>query len=320
MSIVCDSPKFEVTNDQTSYFNIHMPGSFMATPVNDNTSPGYFDINPKSSPVQTPYFDTPQTQSPAQTPFFDCETLPTPFFEQPQLIQQHLRNNINNPPQPNLQLHNNNIDNYNYNNGNTNNNNNISKDDITFKDGLVTPAWVKSGTFAPKLPLRRQTLNPKSSTSKKPYSMPASLSPFTPVSNPIEEFSIDNVADLIKKQSPTSVELESSRHIILLLDLRPFSMYSTERIKSSVNICVPSTLLKRGSFSTDKITETLTNDADKSAFRDWSKYENIVLYDNDSNCPSETSPISHLYKKFNLPNCKPKIGLLKGNYLYSFIS
>ncbi|CAG8499289.1 3771_t:CDS:2 [Diversispora eburnea] len=243
MSIICDSPKFEVSSDQASYFNIRMPGSFMATPVTDKNSPSYFDINPKSSPVQTPYFDIPKTHSP---------------------------------------------------------------------DGMVN-----NGAFIPKLPTRRQTLNQKSGAPKKPISMPANLSPFTPVSTSFKEFSIDSVAVLIKQQQhqkSSSVGSESLQHILLLLDIRSFSMFSVERIKSSLNICVPSTLLKRGSFSADKITETLVNDEDKNTFKDWSKYENIVLYDNDSDRPSDNGPISHLYKKFNLPNCKSKVGYLKGNY------
>ncbi|KAF0378313.1 Tyrosine-protein phosphatase 2/3 [Gigaspora margarita] len=179
MSIVCNSPKFEVPNDQSSYFNIHMPGSFM--PTSSDASSGYFDLNPNSTPAQTPYFDALKQQSPTQTPFYECEPLQTPFFEQ--IPNQHGRNvsialnSINTPS---------------------------NNSDAQFSP-LMTPGypsfrkfqdgWAANNSFVPKLPpVRRQTT--KASSNKKPISLPAGK-PFTPISCPLEEYSIDNVADMI---------------------------------------------------------------------------------------------------------------------------
>ncbi|CAG8755580.1 18155_t:CDS:2 [Dentiscutata erythropus] len=303
MSIVCNSPKFEVSNDQSSYFNIHMPGSFMPTP--SDTSSGYFDINPNSSPAQTPYFDA-LKQSPTQTPFYDTQTpfydtqtpfyeCETPFFEQ--LQNQHGLNGINpstnnsdakfavmTPGYPSI------------------------RKPISFQDGL---ARATNNTFVPKLPpIRRQTtlISP---SNKKPISLPAGLA-FTPVSSSLEEFSIDRVVDMINLK--LSADTPASK-IILLLDLRPFNLFTTERIKTSINICIPTTLLRRCSFTADKVIETLVCDSDREIFKDWTSYENIVLYDNDSTSLSDACPVFHLCKKFQTSNIKAKIGFLKGGFM-----
>uniref|UniRef100_A0A1D1XQ21 protein-tyrosine-phosphatase n=1 Tax=Anthurium amnicola TaxID=1678845 RepID=A0A1D1XQ21_9ARAE len=282
MSLVCSSPKFEVPNDQTSYFNM-MPGSYMATPASDKPhSPGYFDIKPKSSPSQTPFFDVTKPASPAQTPFYDCES--TPFFvEQLQQMQGIIQTNNN--EQFNLNIKNNNP---------------------TF---TINPA-----SFAPKLPTiqRRQTFKPSSMplNKSKPYST-SGLSPYTPSTTFFEEYSLDTVANLINQKLSNS---SSSQYLFLLLDLRSFSMFTANHIKTSMNICVPSTLLKRCSFTADKILETLVSDTEKDVFKEWPKFENIILYDNDTASLSETCPLYHLCKKFKSPICKAKIGYLKGGF------
>lgn len=282
MSIVCSSPKLEVNNDQSSYFNL-MPGSFMATPASEKPhSPGYFDINPKSSPSQTPFYDVTKPASPAQTPFFDCES--TPFFEQ---LQQQMHGLRHTSSEQQFQF------NLNIRSG-VNNNSNFT---------------ISQVPFTPKVPTiqRRQSYKPSSLPPKgKPYSMPG-LSPLTPVITSFEDYSSDSLASLINQKLSNP-----SQNLVLLLDLRSFSMFTANHIKTSLNICVPSTLLKRGSFSADKITDTLVCEADKDIFKDWPKYENIILYDNETASLSENSPLFHLCKKFKSPNCKAKIGYLKG--------
>ncbi|GBC03859.1 hypothetical protein RclHR1_05370004 [Rhizophagus clarus] len=283
MSIVCSSPKLEVSNDQTSsYFNI-MPGSYMATPASDKPhSPGYFDIKPKSSPSSTPFYDVTKPASPAPTPFYDCES--TPFFEQ--LQQQMSLRHTNTSSEQQFQLN------------------------LNIRNGINTSNFTISQVpFTPKIPpiQRRQTFKPASMppSKSKPYSMPG----LTPLPTSFEEYSLDSLANFINQKLSNP-----SQNLVLLLDLRSFSMYTASHIKTSLNICVPSTLLKRGSFSADKITDTLVSDADKDIFKEWPKYENIILYDNETVSLSENCPLFHLCKKFKSPNCKAKIGYLKGGF------
>jgi len=298
MNLVCSSPKFE-SKDQSSYFNI-MPGSYMATPASDKPcSPGYFDIKPRPSPAQTPYFDTAKPASPAQTPFFDCDTMQTPFFEQLQKQNGIRQTNIESSSKQQYQIQ---FTTFNLTNGTPNSVNNVTNNVAL--------------SFSPKIPniQRRQSFKPTSLppvNKNKPYSMPG-LTPFTPATTSFEEFSSDVTANLIKQR--LSNPSNSSQYSILLLDLRSFSMFTTNHIKSSLNICVPSTLLKRCSFTADKITETLVSDVDRDVFKEWPKYENIILYDSETDSLSESCPLFHLCKKFRSPICKAKIGYLKGGF------
>lgn len=55
----------------------------------------------------------------------------------------------------------------------------------------------------------------------------------------------------------------------IVIDLRPHTAYVTQgRIKDSMNVCVPSTLLRRPNFGLTKIAETLCSRRDRRAFND----------------------------------------------------
>ncbi|CAG8445059.1 10718_t:CDS:2 [Ambispora leptoticha] len=291
---VCNSPKFEMSNE-TSYFgNIHhMPGSYIPTPAADSScSPGYFDLNPKrNSTAQTPFFDAVKPHSPGQTPFFDCETMTSPFFEHLQLQHEQQQSSASASMNSNVKTP----------------GFSIQLPPNSFQSGMITPTWVSNGAF-------RATLSPKvqrASSTKRP-----SISNLTPLSSSskliFETFTVDSLADLVKRCESNSQN--KNDYLVLLLDLRSFSNFTADRIKTALNICIPSTLLKRCSFSPEKIMETLVSDYDKDIFKNWSKYQNIVLYDNDLDIISENCPIFHVCKKFKKENCSAKIGWLKGGF------
>ncbi|CAG8446766.1 5259_t:CDS:2 [Ambispora gerdemannii] len=286
---VCNSPKFEMPNESSYFGNIHhMPGSYIPTPAAESAcSPGYFDLNPKrNSTAQTPYFDTVKPNSPGQTPFFDCETMTSPFFEHLQIQHEQetsTSSSMNSSPQtPGFS---------------------IKLPPNSFHSGMVTPTWVSNGTF------RMSSSKVQRTTSMKRPSM-SSLTPISSLA--FETFTVDLLADLVKSRESNSQN--KSDFLVLLLDLRSFSNFTADRIKTALNICIPSTLLKRCSFSPEKIMETLVSDYDKDVFKDWSKYQNIVLYDNDLDIISENCPIFHVCKKFKKENCSAKIGWLKGGF------
>ncbi|CAH1756262.1 6968_t:CDS:2 [Entrophospora sp. SA101] len=169
MNIVCNSPKFEVSSESSSYFNLHMPG--------------YFDVKPLSSPAQTPYFDA----------------LTSPFIN--------------------------------------NNFNSLNNDDIN----------------------NHQQHN--SLSNKRPNSMPSGSSFAS--NSPFQEFSSETVESLLQQLD------QQQRKTILLLDIRPYSSFSNDRIKSSIHLCAPTTLIKRPAFTIDSLLATLVNDADRQIFREW---------------------------------------------------
>lgn len=87
---------------------------------------------------------------------------------------------------------------------------------------------------------------------------------------------------------------------LLIIDTRPFNQYSTSRIKDSLSICVPSTLLKRSSFHLSNILKTMTTQQQEtidSKFKS-SKNLNIVFYDSNSSAERCSFHLYQILKKF----------------------
>jgi hypothetical protein len=83
----------------------------------------------------------------------------------------------------------------------------------------------------------------------------------------------------------------------LLLDVRVFPQFSQSRIKDALNLCIPSTLLKRASFNLEKLRNTFTNDAEKERFAQWNNAKYIVVYDGFSSEKKDAiSSINTLHK------------------------
>lgn len=101
---------------------------------------------------------------------------------------------------------------------------------------------------------------------------------------------------------------------MLLLDIRTYKLYADSRIKDAVNLCIPTTLLKRPSFNVTKLSETFANDRDKDKFARWKEMEFIIVYDADSKdcCESSALAALHTLSKFSREGWKGKAYILKG--------
>lgn len=88
---------------------------------------------------------------------------------------------------------------------------------------------------------------------------------------------------------------------LLLLDVRPYKSYSASRIKTAVNLCIPTTLLKRPSFNVAKLSETFANAHDKERFGQWKQMKCIVVYDADSKDLADSAALTalHTLNKFS---------------------
>ena len=72
------------------------------------------------------------------------------------------------------------------------------------------------------------------------------------------------------RKSHTSEEL-------LLLDLRVFAQYSKSRIQGALNLCIPTTLLKRPSYNVQRLAETFQyKKDDRAKFKRWRETKVIV--------------------------------------------
>ncbi|EPS42763.1 hypothetical protein H072_3252 [Dactylellina haptotyla CBS 200.50] len=108
--------------------------------------------------------------------------------------------------------------------------------------------------------------------------------------------------------------LDSSPNSILLLDLRPFQPFSQSRILDSVNVSIPTTLLKRPSFNIAKLTESLGGPAMKAQLARWKEVSAIVVYDASSRQVKESASASHTVNKFVREGWQGEAYLLSGGF------
>lgn len=86
----------------------------------------------------------------------------------------------------------------------------------------------------------------------------------------------------------------------LVVDVRPFNQYSKSRISQSVNICVPSTLLKRPTYSLLRFGECMMP-SQRHVLDKLSQFKAIIIYDHSTiQVPTRAySPIAYTLLKFS---------------------
>lgn len=92
--------------------------------------------------------------------------------------------------------------------------------------------------------------------------------------------------------------LDKFQYHSMFLDVRPFSHFVQANIKGSLNICIPTTLLKRPSFDTRKLEDTFTDDDAKSNFARWRQCCYIVIYDAATGDTKDAGPLLNVLRKF----------------------
>ena len=100
----------------------------------------------------------------------------------------------------------------------------------------------------------------------------------------------------------------------LLLDLRVFPQFSQSRIQDALNLCIPTTLLKRPSFNLQKLQDTFTNDAEKDRFAQWKSAKYIVVYDTFSSEKKDAMSAVNTLKKFSNEGWKGHSYILRGGF------
>ncbi|KAE8348139.1 protein-tyrosine phosphatase-like protein [Aspergillus coremiiformis] len=108
--------------------------------------------------------------------------------------------------------------------------------------------------------------------------------------------------------------LESSPNDVMLLDVRPFAHFAKENIKGSLNLCIPTTLLKRPSFDTQKLANTFTNESDKMNFGRWNKCRYIIVYDAGTSDMKDAGPLANVLRKFTAEGWDGEALVLQGGF------
>lgn len=100
----------------------------------------------------------------------------------------------------------------------------------------------------------------------------------------------------------------------LLLDLRVFPQFSQSRIQGALNLCIPTTLLKRPSFNLQKLQDTFTNAAEKARFCQWRSAKYLIVYDAFSSEKKDAVSAVNTLKKFSNEGWKGESFILRGGF------
>ncbi|TGJ87098.1 hypothetical protein E0Z10_g1644 [Xylaria hypoxylon] len=100
----------------------------------------------------------------------------------------------------------------------------------------------------------------------------------------------------------------------LLLDVRVATLYAKSRIRGALNLCMPTTLLKRATFNLDKLQNTLQTEEDQAKFGSWADVKHLVIYDNVSSEKRDAAAAMNMFKKFMNEGFGGRSCLLKGGF------
>jgi len=101
---------------------------------------------------------------------------------------------------------------------------------------------------------------------------------------------------------------------ILLLDLRVYPQFSQSRIQGALNLCIPTTLLKRPSFNLQKLADTFTNGTEKQVFEMWRQTKYIMVYDANSLQLKDAVSSVNVLKKFLNDGYQGQACIIRGGF------
>lgn len=101
---------------------------------------------------------------------------------------------------------------------------------------------------------------------------------------------------------------------ILLIDVRSFVKYSQLHICTSINIAAPNTILKRPSFTLEKVSGVIISEQDRRSWENSIQNDksHIVFYDQQSENINDNSAIYYLCLKLREIGHQGMLGFLKG--------
>ncbi|KAG8818712.1 hypothetical protein FRC18_012381 [Serendipita sp. 400] len=113
----------------------------------------------------------------------------------------------------------------------------------------------------------------------------------------------DALASLIKSSSS-----------LLLIDIRTPTQYDVSRIFGAVSLATSSTLLKRPSYTLDRLAESIDDAASQERFSNWNTVRRIVVYDADTSSLTEASNLHGLLKKFQTAGYTGNLEWIRGGF------
>ena len=109
--------------------------------------------------------------------------------------------------------------------------------------------------------------------------------------------------------------LQTHTESVLLLDLRVSTHYATAHIRGALNLCIPTTLLKRPSFNVAKLAETFKDDTHRTKFSHWRSSSHIIVYDAASAQSKDAQTCVNTIKKFRSEGYEGTLYIIKGGFV-----
>lgn len=101
---------------------------------------------------------------------------------------------------------------------------------------------------------------------------------------------------------------------LLLIDVRSAQSYARSRIRTALNLCIPTTLLKRATFNLQKLQQTFQKPNDRGAFANWKDSQCLVVYDASSSEKTEATTAMSMIKKFSNEGYSGGTFILRGGF------
>lgn len=101
---------------------------------------------------------------------------------------------------------------------------------------------------------------------------------------------------------------------LLLLDLRVSPQFAQSRIRGALNLCIPTTLLKRVTFNLQKLQQTFQVTSEQEAFARWKETKNLVVYDACSSEKRDAVSAMNTIKKFTNEGYTGTCSILRGGF------
>ncbi|KIW48737.1 uncharacterized protein PV06_01302 [Exophiala oligosperma] len=109
--------------------------------------------------------------------------------------------------------------------------------------------------------------------------------------------------------------LKDESSLVLVLDLRVYQQYANSRIQGALNLCIPTTLLKRPAYNVQKLADTFASGRDQEMFSRWRECSHIVVYDANSSSSKEAVTPLNVLKKFTTEGWHGVGLVVKGGFL-----
>ncbi|RMZ90894.1 hypothetical protein DV736_g1863, partial [Chaetothyriales sp. CBS 134916] len=122
----------------------------------------------------------------------------------------------------------------------------------------------------------------------------------------------DHEPHLVGPQAVADLLRQPAR--VLILDLRVFQQCAAARLRGALNLCIPTTLLKRPSFTLCRLAETFSRAADRERFERWRECDHIVVYDACSTQAKEAVTCFNVLKKFTSEGWDKDSLVVKGGF------